>query len=114
MLQAYTRYAGVAQTLLGLLGAAAPGVAPALGAGTGGSVFNILSGGALSYLGFKGTAAQQRTGALGIGTVNAVVGVLGVLGVREIGGIPLNPGTISMIVNLAIGAWGIIAGLMKK
>lgn len=113
MLQAFTRYAGILQALLGVIGATAPGVAP-LGAGTGGSIFNILSGAALSYLGFKGTANQQRTGALGIGTVNAIVGVLGMIGLREVAGIELHAGNVSMILNLAIGAWGIIAGLMKK
>ncbi len=114
MLQAFTRYAGMAQTLLGVLGAAAPDLAPALGAGTGGSIFNVLSGAGLSYLGFKGTPDQQRIGALGIGTVNAIVGVLGMVGFREVAGIPLHAGNVSMIINLAIGAWGIIAGLMKK
>lgn len=112
MLQTYTKYAGIAQTLIGVLGAT--GFSPALGAGTGSSVFNVLSGAALSYLGFKGTASQQKTGALGIGTVNAIVGILGMMGMTQIAGIPLNASTVGMVINLAIGAWGIFAGLTAK
>jgi len=114
MLQTFTRYAGVAQTLVGVLGTAAPGVGGALGAGMGGSAFNVLSGGILSYLGFKGNPTTQRQGALGLGTVNIIVGALGALGVTNLFGLPLNEGTISMIVNLAVGAWGIVAGLKGK
>jgi hypothetical protein len=112
MLQSFTKYAGIIQVLLGILGAS--GFSPALGAGTGGSVFNVLSGAALSYLGFKGTASQQKSGALGIGAANAIVGILGVMGIRELAGIPLNPGTVASIVNLAIGAWGVFAGMTAK
>jgi hypothetical protein len=111
MLQSFTKYAGIAQTLIGVLGAT--GFSPALG-GSGGGIFNVLSGAALSYLGFKGTPSQQKTGALGIGAVNAIVGVLGMMGMREIAGIPLNAGTVGMIVNLAIGAWGILAAVTAK
>ena len=64
MLQSFTKYAGIAQTLIGVLGAT--GFSPALGGAKGG-VFNVLSGAALSYLGFKGTPSQQTTGALDIG-----------------------------------------------
>jgi hypothetical protein len=112
MLQSFTRYAGIAQTLIGILGAT--GFSPALGAGTGGSAFNILSGAVLGYLGFNGTPSQQRTGALGLGAVNAIVGVLGMMGVNQVAGIPLNAGTVASIVNLAIGAWGILAGMTAK
>ena len=112
MLQSLTKYAGIAQTLIGVLGAT--GAAPALGADGGGSIFNILSGAALSYLGFKGTPSQQKAGGLGIGVANALVGVLSVMGIREIAGIPMTAGTLGTIVNLAIGAWGILAGLTAK
>jgi hypothetical protein len=112
MLQSFTKYAGIAQALIGVLGAS--GFSPALGAGTGGGIFNVLSGGALSYLGFKGTPSQQKSGALGIGAVNAIVGVLGMMGISEIAGVPLNTGTVGMIVNLAIGAWGILAGMTAR
>jgi hypothetical protein len=112
MLQSFTKYAGIAQTLIGVLGAS--GFSPALGAGTGGSVFNVLSGAALSYLGFKGTPSQQKSGALGIGAANAIVGVLGMMGMTSIAGIPLNAGTVASVVNLAIGAWGVYAGMTAK
>jgi len=36
------------------------------------------------------------------------------MGMREIAGIPLNAGTIGMVVNLAVGAWGILAGITAK
>jgi hypothetical protein len=57
MLQSFTKYAGIAQTLIGILGAT--GFSPALG-GTGGGVFNVLSGAVLSYLGFKGPRPSRR------------------------------------------------------
>jgi hypothetical protein len=114
MLNAFSKYAGVIQTVLGLVGTAAPNVVPALGASQGGSIFNLLSGVVLSYLGFKGPESQQRIGALGIGGLNAVVGILGALGITNIAGITLNESTIGIIVNLAVGAWGLVAGLMQK
>ncbi|MCK6619083.1 MAG: hypothetical protein L6Q94_01115 [Calditrichia bacterium] len=118
MLQNFTKYAGLAQTAIGLLGQFAPGIGPALGGAmgtaTGGNVFNMLSGAALSYLGFKGTESNQRTGALGIGGLNAIVGLLSAFSMSPIGPISLNESMISWIINLAIGAWGLIAGFMKK
>lgn len=114
MLQSFSKYGGVVQGLLGALGTAAPSVLSSVGPGQGGSIFNLLSGAALGYLGFKGTEAQQRTGALGIGGVNVVVGLLGALGVNSIAGIPLNEGALGTVINLAIGAWGLVAGLKKK
>lgn len=114
MVDTFTKYAGIAQTVLGALGAASPAVAGALGTGTGSSGFNVLSGLALSYLGFKGTPATQRTGALGIGSLNAIVGVLGMLGINQVAGIPLNTSNVGALINLAIGAWGVISGLMAK
>ncbi len=114
MLKAFSKYGGVIQAILGLAGTAAPETISALGTGAGGNVFNLISGAALSYLGFKGTESQQRTGALGIGGLNALVGLLGVFGVTNIGGIQLNEGTVGILINLAIGAWGLISGFMKK
>jgi len=114
MLSAFSKYAGIIQTVLGLVGTAAPSAVPALGAAQGGSIFNLISGLVLSYLGFKGGESQQRVGALGLGGLNAVVGVLGALGVSNIAGISLNTETVGIIVNLAVGAWGLISGLMKK
>ena len=85
-----------------------------LGTQSGGNIFNILSGAALSYLGFQGTAANQRTGAQVIGGLNGLVGLLGAFGVTNLLGIPLSEGLLSTIVNLAIGAWGLYAGFAKK
>jgi len=113
MLQQFAKYGGSIQAILGLLGNVGA-VGGALGATTGGNIFNILSGAALSYLGFKGTESGQRNGALGIGGVNALVGLLGAFGMNSIAGIPLTGDKISWIINLAIGAWGLIAGFMKK
>ena len=114
MLSAFSKYAGVIQAVLGAIGTAAPSAVPALGASQGGSIFNLISGLALSYLGFKGPETQQRVGALGIGGLNALVGILPVLGVNSIAGMNLNTETVGIIVNLAIGAWGLVSGLMKK
>lgn len=114
MLQAFSKYGGVVQGLLGALGTAAPDVLSSMGPGQGGSIFNLISGAALSYLGFKGTASQQQTGAIGIGGLNMVVGLLGAFGVNSLAGIPLNEGTLGTVINLAIGAWGLFAGFSKK
>ena len=120
MTQTFTKVAGVAQTAIGLLGQFVPAAGSMLagsaagGAATGGNVFNMLSGAALSYLGFKGSDSNQRTGAQAIGGLNAVVGLLGAFGMNSIAGIPLNSGIVSTIINLAIGAWGLYAGFAKK
>lgn len=114
MLQAFTRIAGPLQALLGAAGAAAPAAAGALGTGTGGSVINLLSGAALSYLGFKGSPGAQRSGALVLGIVNTLVGVLNAAGVHQIAGFPLSEGNVAMAVNLIIGIWGLLAGFTGK
>lgn len=114
MLQSFSRYAGVVQTVIGLLSTVLPQFGSALGAGSGGGIFNIISGAVLSYLGFKGTEANQRTGAQTVGGLNTLVGLLGILGVNQIAGVPLNEGAIANIINLAIGVWGLIAGFVKK
>jgi hypothetical protein len=112
MLQTFSKYAGIIQAILGAAGTVAPGLGATLGTATGGSLFNLISGAVLSYLGYKGTEPQQKTGALGIGGLNALVGLLGAFGVQNLGITP--EGTIGIIINLAVGAWGLIAGLMKK
>jgi len=115
MTQTFTKVAGVAQTAIGLLGQFVPAAGSMLGAdATGGNVFNVLSGAALSYLGFKGTESNQRMGAQGIGGLNALVGLLGAFGVTSVAGIQLNQGMVSTIVNLLIGAWGLYSGFAKK
>jgi len=114
MLNTFTKYAGILQTLIGLAGTASPGAAAALGAGSGAAGFNVLSGAVLSYLGFKGSPGAQATGALSLGAINAIVGVLGMMGINNVAGIPLNATVVGNVINLAIGAWGVIAGLSAK
>jgi hypothetical protein len=104
MTQTFSKVAGVIQAILGVLGTASP---ETLGTQTGGSIFNLLSGAALSYLGFKGTDANQRLGAQVLGGANGLVGLLGAFGGIE-------QGTLATIVNLAVGAWGLYAGFAKK
>src|SRR5262245_8364534 len=113
MAQMFSKYAGVIQLALGLLGQFVPQIGGMLGSGSGGNVFNMLSGAALSYLGFKGSAPAQRTGAQVLGGLNGIVGALGALGVNNIAGIPINEGAITTVANLAIGAWGLYSGFAK-
>jgi hypothetical protein len=116
MLKNFTKYAGVVQALIGLLGQFAPNLLGSL-MGTqaaGGNIFNILSGAALSYLGFKGSEGTQRTGAQVVGGLNGLVGLLGAFGVNNLAGLQMNDGWGSTIVNLLIGAWGLYSGFVKK
>jgi hypothetical protein len=112
MLQTFSKYAGIVQAILGAVGTASPNVATTLGAGGGSSIFNLISGAILGYLGYKGTDSLQRTGAVGIGGLNALVGLLSAFGVHNLGITP--DGTIGTIINLAVGVWGLYAGLKKK
>jgi hypothetical protein len=112
MLQNFSKYAGVIQGILGLAGTASGNLSATLGAAGGNSIFNLISGAVLGYLGFKGTESQQRTGAIGVGGLNALVGLLGAFGVTNLGITP--DGTIGVIINLAVGAWGLISAFMKK
>jgi hypothetical protein len=117
MLQNFTRYAGIVQTLIGLLSQFVPSIGSMLGAqAAGGNIFNILSGAALSYLGFKGSESGQRTGAQVVGGLNGLVGLLGFIKPDMLAGLGLNlnSGAVSNIINLAIAAWGLYAGFAKK
>jgi hypothetical protein len=114
MAQNFAKYAGIIQLVLGALGQFVPDIGSALGAGSGGSIFNMLSGAALGYLGFKGSPGAQVTGAKALGGVNALIGLLGIFGISNIAGIQLNEGLVAKLVNLAIGAWGLFAGFSKK
>ncbi len=114
MAQTFSKVAGIVQLILGLVGQFAPGLSAALGTGTGGNIFNIVSGGILSYLGMKGTESGQRTGAQVLGGLNALVGVLGALGVNSLGGMQMNQGMGGNIINLLIGAWGLWSGFAGK
>jgi hypothetical protein len=114
MVQTFSKVAGIVQLVLGLVGQFAPGIASTLGSGAGGNIFNILSGGVLSYLGTKGTESGQRTGAQVVGGLNGLVGLLGALGVNNLAGIPMNPGMGANIINILIGAWGLWAGFASQ
>ncbi|HYB53790.1 MAG TPA: hypothetical protein VEG84_07980 [Thermoanaerobaculia bacterium] len=114
MAQMFSKVAGIVQLILGLVGQFAPGVASSLGTGSGSNIFNIVSGGILSYLGTKGTESGQRTGAQVLGGLNGLVGVLGALGVNNVAGLTMNQGMAGNIINLLIGAWGLYAGFGAK
>ncbi|MCK6561631.1 hypothetical protein HUU39_13035 [candidate division KSB1 bacterium] len=121
MLQNFTKYAGLVQTAIGLLGQFVPGVGSLLGATAGagdilggGNLFNVISGAALSYLGFKGTESTQRTGAQVLGGLNGLVGLLGILKVDSLGGLQLTNGWGAIIINLIVGAWGLYSAYAKK
>ena len=113
----------MAQTAIGLLGQFVPGSVGSMlgGPETGGSLMgggnlvNVVSGAALTYLGFKGSESNQRTGAQVIGGLNGVVGLLGAFGMNNLGGLQLTNGSwISVAINLIIGAWGLYSGFAKK
>ncbi len=117
--QLFAKIAGIVQAVVGVAGAAAGAAGPSalgslLGDQAGGSGFNILSGAILSYLGFKGSAANQKLGAQGLGAVNLIVGVLGALGIQQLAGIPLNTNTVAIAINVVIGLWGLLAGFLPK
>ena len=112
MLQTFTKYAGIIQAVLGAAGTVSPDLAATLGTSGGSSIFNLISGAVLGYLGMKGTETQQRAGALGIGGLNGILGLLSAFGVNNLGITP--DGTIGIIINLAVAAWGLYAGLKKK
>ena len=114
MLQAFLKFAGPLQAVLGAGGAAVPALAGALGTGMGGNFVNLASGAVASYLGFQGAPAAQQRGAQFLGVANVLVGVLGAAGVTQIAGFSLNQGTIAMAINLIIGVWGLAAGFMKQ
>lgn len=123
MLQNFTKYAGLAQMAIGLLGQFVSPIGSLLGVPTeagagdilgGGNLFNVISGAALSYLGFKGTESTQRTGAQVLGGLNGVVGLLGAFGLNNLGGLQLTNGWGAIIINLIVGAWGLYSAYAKK
>ena len=84
MLQAFLKYVGPIQALLGVGGAAVPALAGALGTGMGGNLVNVVSGGIASYLGYKGAPVAQQRGAQVLGIVNVLMGVLNAAGVNRV------------------------------
>jgi len=114
MMQQFMKIAGIAQTLLGVAGTASGGVSNVLGTQQTGDIFNLVSGAALSFLGFKGTKPLQNIGVPALSGLNGLAGILGVLGLNNVAGIPLNEGLIANLVNIGISAWGFLATFMKK
>jgi hypothetical protein len=114
MRDAFLKYVGPVQALLGAGGAAVPALAGALGTGMGGSLVNLLSGGLASYLGYKGTPAAQQRGAQLLGVANVLVGVLNAAGVTQIAGLALNQGNVATAISLVVGVWGLVAGFVKQ
>jgi hypothetical protein len=64
MLQMFSKYARIIQVVLGAAGTVSPSLASTPGTAGGGSIFNLVSGAVLGYLGYKGSESQQRAGAL--------------------------------------------------
>lgn len=108
------RIAGPLQAALGLLTAASAGTAATLGAGSGASAFNVVSGVVLSLLGFRATDSARRTGCQAVGGVNLLVGVLGLLGIDRVAGVPMNATIVGNVINVGIGIWGLVAGFMDR
>ena len=115
MLQTFLKYAGGAQGIIGLLGQFVPQLGTLLGTATGGNVFNILSGGAMTALGMKGSPSAQATGATALSGLNGLVGILGLLGPNNpLAGMDMGGGTVANIINIGIAAWGLYARFAKK
>src|SRR5262249_48730436 len=113
MVESFARIAGPLQAALGAVTAASPEAAAALGAGSGASGLNVLSGAALSVLGFKGSENAQRSGSQILGGANLVVGVLGLLGIDQIAGVPMNAAILGNVISIGIGIWGLVAGFIR-
>lgn len=106
---AFARIAGAFQAGLGVLTAASPELAAAVGSGVGASAFNLLSGSALSVLGWKSGEGVQRSGAQFLGGLNLAVGVLGLLGIDRVAGLALNASILGNAINVGIGIWGLVS-----
>ena len=114
MVETFAKIAGPLQAAVGVLTAVSPAAAAALGAGTGASALNVLSGIALALLGFRGTSGTQRPGIQILGGVNVVVGLLGLLGIGQVGGMPMNATTVGNVINVGIGIGAILAGFAGR
>jgi hypothetical protein len=114
MVGAFAKFAGPLQALLGLLTAASPAAAAAVGAGSGASAFNVVSGAALSVLGWKASESALRSGSQALGGVNLLVGVLGLLGIESVAGLPMNASILGNAINVGIGIWGLISGFTAR
>jgi hypothetical protein len=114
MVESFAKIAGPLQAALGLLTAASPRAAEALGAGAGASGLNILAGAALGFLGWNGSESALRSGCQILGVINLLVGVLGLLGIDRIGGVSVNVTILGNVINIGIGIAGLVAGLIDR
>jgi hypothetical protein len=103
---------GAAQGLFGILGAASGGVSQAVGTGSAGNIFNMISGAALGALGFGTSGNTQKVGVSIVSVLNAIVGVLGLSGV-ELGNLNLG-GTGANIINIGVAVLGFIFTFLKS
>jgi hypothetical protein len=105
---------GLVQGAAGLLGTAAPAaVGTALTTTQGGSIFNLISGAVLGYLGTKGTASQQNVGIPAVSGLNGIMGLIGLLAPNTT--LPaINNGTGGSLINIAVAVVGFIATFMKN
>jgi hypothetical protein len=111
-----TKIIGLVQAALGAAGAAAPAaVGTAVQTAQGGSIFNLLSGAVLGYLGMKGTTQQQKVGLPAVSGLNGLVGLLGLLGGGNLlSSLNMSNGTGGSLINIAVAAIGFIAAFMKN
>jgi len=109
-----TKIIGIVQGLFGLLGTATMADA-ALQTAQAGSIFNLVSGAALSFLGMKGNTAQKKVGLPAVAGLNGVVGLLGLLGANNpLSALQMDNGTGGSLINIAISVIGFAATFMKK
>jgi hypothetical protein len=113
MQQTVAKVVGIVQGLLGAGGAALPELSAGLDSGTGGNLFNLISGAVLSYLGFKGSGTTQQTGLKVLGGLNGLLGALGAAGTLP-AGLGFGQGGASSWIQIAIGVISLVAGFMKQ
>jgi hypothetical protein len=78
----------------------------------GGSIFNLVSGAVLGFLGLKGSAAQQKIGLPAVSGLNCLVGLLGAN--NPLSALQLNNGTGGSLINIAVSVIGFIVTFMKN
>jgi hypothetical protein len=113
MFKNLTGLLGVAQGVFGLLGTASGDVSSAVGTGTPGNIFNLVSGAALGALGFGTPEKVQKVGVPVVSGLNALMGILGVAGVQNIGGLQLNQEALPNIINIGIAVLGFLFTFLK-
>jgi hypothetical protein len=107
---------GLVQAVVGAAGTAAPAaLGSAIQTTQGGSIFNLVSGAVLGYLGMKGTAGQQKVGLPAVSGLNGLVGLLGLLGGGNLlSSLNMSNGTGGSLINIAVSVIGFIVTFMKN